>query len=250
MLLAGALSLAAGWAQAVDWTGEVALGVLSTGGNSRTFSANGKFSLDFLQQEWWNRFEATALSVSESGVETTERYTITEQLGRNLTDRDYLYGVLDYERDLFGGVRRRLSATLGYGRRVVLRPDFQLDGEIGAGNRKAEAQVTRDRSNEAVLRGRARYLWDFSETGSFEQSLIIESGASNRRTELLSELELLVVGNVSLVLSVTIRNNTDVAPGTEHTDTFTALNVAYRFSGGEPMQVPTVPAGDWRRNTR
>jgi putative salt-induced outer membrane protein len=39
----------------------------------------------------------------------------------------------------------------------------------------------------------------------------------------------LIVGELALVLSYTIKNNSDVPAGVEETDTFTAISLEYAF---------------------
>lgn len=228
------------------WSGDIAFGLLATTGNTHTLSANGKLRADYANDPWRNFLTVTGLSVSESEVQTTERYTLTDQVSRSLTERDYVYGVGDFELDQFGALSRRFSGTLGYGRRFSTDPEFQFDGELGAGGRWFEVQDSGETSRELVLRARALYLWKYSETGSFGQSLIVESGASNTIAEWLTELRLTVVGDISLVASFTLRHNTDVPPGTTETDTFTAINIAYRFGDSEVRAPILGPSRNWR----
>jgi putative salt-induced outer membrane protein len=57
----------------------------------------------------------------------------------------------------------------------------------------------------------------------------IESGADNRYTESVTSLSTDVWGDIALVLSYTIKSNSDVPVGTEKTDTFTAISLEYSF---------------------
>ena len=79
------------------------------------------------------------------------------------------------------------------------------------------------------MRGGLDYLLHISETSEFEQKLLTEIGSENTYTESVTALRAKVVGNLALVLSYTIKNNSDVPPGIEKTDTFTAISLEYAF---------------------
>jgi putative salt-induced outer membrane protein len=57
----------------------------------------------------------------------------------------------------------------------------------------------------------------------------LEVGDENRYTESISALKATLVGDLALVLSYTIKNNSEVLPGIEKTDTFTAISLEYGF---------------------
>jgi len=59
--------------------------------------------------------------------------------------------------------------------------------------------------------------------------LTIESGQENTYTESVTAISAQVVGNLALVASYTIKNNSDVLPLIEKTDTYTAISLEYTF---------------------
>lgn len=224
------LLMASPLVHAGDWKGEAAAGLLSTSGNSETQSVNGKILLDYLGGPWKNAFTAVALNSGDDEGTTAERYTVGDKLDYNFTERDYLFGALDYEKDLFGGFRERTAETAGYGRHLLTGPVHLLDAEIGGGARQTEEQGTGDKESEAIGRIGGKYQWTISQTSAFAQSLKVESGSSNTFTEAVSELKLSIVGNLFASVSFTARNNSEVPPETEKTDTVTALSLSYTFA--------------------
>lgn len=225
-LLALALSPLA--AQADPWSGEVGVGYLATSGNSDTTSLNGKLALDYVSGPWKNAFAGSAINSSDDEGSTAERYLVTDKLDWNFSERDYVFGSVEWEKDLFGGVRERTSETAGYGRHILTGPVHLLDAEIGAGARQLE---NADGMNEDDAIGRAfgKYQWKLSETSSFLQTLKLESGGDNTFTESVSELKMAVVGNLFAALSYTVKHNSDVPADTRKTDTFSAVNLSYAF---------------------
>jgi putative salt-induced outer membrane protein len=224
LLLSPALSHA-------DWKGEAAAGLLTTSGNSESESFNGKFLLDWTRAPWKNSFSATAINQGDEDGRTAERYTVGNKLDWHLTGRDYLFGAVDWEKDLFGGFRERTAETVGYGRHILTGPVHTLDLEIGAGARQTEEQDTGDKENEAIGRIGGKYRWKISDHSAFAQSVKVEHGKDNTFTESISELKLTVIGNLFASLSFTLRNNSDVPDDSKKTDTFTAVNLGYAFGG-------------------
>ena len=73
------------------------------------------------------------------------------------------------------------------------------------------------------------YEWQISETAKFNQLLAVESGSDNTYTESVSKLTADIWENFAIVLSYTIKNNSDVPAGTQKRDTFTAVSLEYSF---------------------
>lgn len=227
--LSALLVLAPTLACAEPWSGEVAVGFLATSGNTETRSLNGKLALDYTQGVWKNSLLATALGNSDSEGSTAERYAVADKLDYNFSDRDYLFASLEWEKDIYGGIRERMSETVGYGRHVLTGPEHTLDLEVGIGARQTEENETGLREDDFIGRFAGKYVWALSETSSFAQSVKVETGDSNTSTESVSELRLSIIGNLMAMLSYTVRHNTNVAPDSEKTDSFTAVNLAYTF---------------------
>lgn len=225
-----ALALSPLAVHAEPWSGEVGLGYLATSGNSDTTSLNGKLLVDYAQGNWKNAFAASAISSADDEASTAERYLVTDKLDWNFTERDYIFGAVEWEKDLFGGVRERTSQTVGYGRHILTGPVHLLDAEIGAGARQLQNNdVGRTREDDAIGRAFGKYQWALSETSTFIQTLKVESGAENTFTESVTELKLSVVGNLFAALSYTVKHNSDVPADTKKTDTFSAVNLSYAF---------------------
>lgn len=229
LLPIAALILAAGAVRAQDpIEGKVSLGYISTSGNTDSSTLNAAFNLKWTQELWSHEFDLSAIKADNAGLTTAEAYTAGYVARRDIGDRSYLFGALSWERDEFSAYDNQLSETVGYGRHLVMSEAHVLDVEIGAGMRQAELR-TGQKEDEGIVRGALDYKWMLSETTSFSQSLVVESGSSNTRTESLSELRANIIGDIALVLSYRLRHNSDVLPGTENTDRFTAISLEYAF---------------------
>jgi putative salt-induced outer membrane protein len=141
---------------------------------------------------------------------------------------DYLFFSGDWRQDEFSGYDKQVTEAVGYGRRLIdtARHTLALEGGLGA---KQSDLVTGEELDEGIVRGGLDYLLRISETSEFSQKLLLEQGDDNRYTESTSALKTRIVGNLALVLSYVIKNNSDVPVGIEETDTFTALSLEYGF---------------------
>jgi len=210
------------------WAGKATLGYLATSGNTDSTSLNSGFELSYTRNDWIHAFKAAAITSSEDKVTTAEAYEAAFKTERNFSEHNYLFGQLQWRKDLFSGYDTQFSQTVGYGRRLVDTEKHHLNAEIGAGARQSTLADSTD-ENETIVRGSLNYLWQISGNAAFSQSFAVESGSENTYTESVSKLSAAIIGNLALAASYTVKNNSDVPVGTEKTDTFTALSLEYTF---------------------
>ncbi len=210
------------------FSGRVALGYLATSGNTENETFNSNFNLDWNRAPWHHALTGAAVRASTDNVTTAEAYSLDWQSDYDLSERSYVFGLIAWNDDQFSGYDQQIRAALGYGRRFIDTERHALNGEVGAGARQADL---RDGTNEdeSILRLSGDYLWIISETAEFSQSLAIESGSFNTYTETVTKLTADIRGNLSIVFSYTIKNNSEVPAGIENTDTFTAIALEYTF---------------------
>lgn len=210
------------------WTGKATLGYLATSGNTENSTLNTGIEVGFATGKWQHIANAAAINASENKVTTAEAYDLGWKTERNLSDKDFVFGRLDWRKDNFGAFDTQFSQTVGYGRRLIKTDKHLLNVEAGLGARQSETQDGLS-ENETIFRGGAYYKWQFSETAEFRQDVTVESGSAN--TYLVSDtaVSAKLVGNLALVASYTIKHNTDVPVLTEKTDTYTALSLEYAF---------------------
>ncbi len=210
------------------WAGKATLGYLATSGNTENSTLNTATEVSFTKGKWEHKANAAAISAAENEVNTAEAYELGWKSERNLTDRDFLFGLLEWRKDIFGAFDTQFSQAVGYGRRLVKTDKHMLNVEAGVGARQSETQAGLS-ENETIFRGGAYYKWLFSETAEFRQDLTAESGSENTYFESVSAVSAKLVGNLALVASFTVKHNTDVPALTEKSDTFTALSLEYGF---------------------
>lgn len=210
------------------WSGKAALGYLATSGNTESSSLNSGFGVAYDAGRWIHGLELKAIHATEDEQTTAESYAVGWKSEFNLTDRDFLFGRVNWRKDRFSGYDQQLSETVGYGRRIVDTGVHFLNAEIGAGARQADL-VDGTSESDVILRAGFNYRWQFTETAAFMQDLVTESGEENIYIESITALKATLIGDLALVASYTIKNNSEVPAGSENTDWFTALSLEYAF---------------------
>ena len=210
------------------FSGRAGLGYIATNGNSESRSLNADFSSWWNYDSWSHSLSGLTIKSSASNTTTAEAYGLAWQSSYAINDTDYLYGIIALDKNHFSTYNQQTREAIGYGRRFINLANHFLDGEIGVGIRQATLSNDQDQ-DETILRLSGDYRWIVSETSEFTQTLALEGGSENIYIEMVSALSANVRENLALVISYTIRNNTDVLPGTEKTDIFTAISLEYIF---------------------
>ena len=237
-LLVAALLLSPMWAFAHEeaaaeedtspWSGKVSFGYLATSGNTENSSLNSSFEVGYATVKWNHLLDGYAINASEANVNTAEAYGVGWKSERNLSEHNFLFGRLSYRNDRFSGFTTQFSQALGYGRRIINTEAHVLNAEIGVGARQSERADGVD-ENDLILDGGLHYQWTFSESANFTQDFAVEYGDLNTYLESVSAVTARLIGQLALVASYTIKNNSDVPVGTENTDTFAAIALEYEF---------------------
>ena len=210
------------------FSGRVGLGYIAASGNSDSKSANGAFDLLWNYEPWRHSLSGTAIKSSTSGVTTAEAFGITGQSKYDFSEHSYLFGLLAFNSDEFSVIDKQTRAAVGYGRRLIDTDKHVLSVEAGVGQRWADLRDGTS-EDEIIFRAAGDYLWQITETSKFTQTLSVESGSSNTYTEAVSAVNANILDTLALVLSFTVKHNSDVLPGIDKTDTLTAISLEYTF---------------------
>lgn len=210
------------------WSGKGEAGLVKTTGNSETESL--KFGVEFVneQDKWRHRVAADALSSEDTGTTTAERYGFEWQSDYKLSDVSWVLGSFRYESDEFSSYDNQQILTVGYGRQLLDNAKHQLVGEIGIGYRDAELQTGLTESG-AIVRGLLDYSLAVTDNSEFTNRFLVESGSDNTFIKNLAGISVSMNDRFALKFGFEYRHNSDVAPGTDDTDTITSANLVYNF---------------------
>ena len=214
--------------QESPWAGKATLGYLATSGNSETTSLNGGFEVGYTAGNWAHLLTLGAINATQDEVTTAEAYDVSWKSERNFSENNFMFGRLDWRKDLFSAYDQQFSQTAGYGRRLIDSERHKLNATLGAGARQSDL-IDGTEESETIFRGGLDYTWTLNGNAEFTQDVIVESGEENTYLESVTALSAKLVGDLALVASFTVKNNSEVLPGIEDTDTFTALSLEYTF---------------------
>ena len=236
ILLAGTIllnSAAAIAQQAVPantgWTGQGEFGLVKTTGNTETESL--LLGVEFIleQEKWRHRTAANALRAEDRGVTTAERYGFEWQSDYKLDDKSWVLGSFRYESDEFSAYDSQQTLTIGYGRNLLDNSVSKLAGEIGIGYRDAVLKATRISNSETIIRGLLDYTHQLTDNSEFSNRFLMESGSDNTFIQNLAGLSVSMNDKFAMKFGFEYRNNSDVPPGVDDTDTITSANLVYNF---------------------
>ena len=210
------------------WKASAELGFVATSGNTETETLNAKASASTDRKQWRHKGEITALKSSDDVNTTAQKYTLMVQSDYKLEGKNFLFGVVTYDDDKFSGYEYRVTEAIGYGRRVIEETDMILDLEIGPGARQSKLD-SGDTDNEAILRAAANFGWTISKTSKFSEALTVEAGEDVTVTKSVTSLSSQIEGNLSMKITFTYKNTSEVPVGVEETDTETAITLVYNF---------------------
>jgi putative salt-induced outer membrane protein len=211
------------------WSGKGEAGLVKTTGNSETESL--LLGVEFVREleQWRHRMAASALSSEDSGETTAERYGFEWQTDYKLSDISWLLGAFRYESDEFSAYDNTQTLTFGYGRQLLDNAKHKLVGELGLGYREAELIGSGITESGAIVRGLLDYVLVLTDNTEFSNRFLVESGSDNTFINNLAGLSVAMNDRFALKFGFEYRNNSDVPPGVDDTDTITSANLVYNF---------------------
>ncbi len=221
----------AAWAED-GWSGSAELGFSNTSGNSEDRTLNARFDLDYTQAQWRHNLFGDTYRAESGNLRSAARTALGYKPSYFLSDVDYVFASLRYDKDEFADIRQRWSQVVGYGRQLIKTGRTLLEAEAGVGARQTRYVLNPNnlQRNEGLLYGGLRFEHRLSDSASLLQTLRVDYGKSNTALESISGLQLKVTEAVSAKITHTIRRNSDIVGALgERTDQITGVNLVYSF---------------------
>lgn len=210
------------------WKGSLEGGLNVETGNTEKENIKLASMLEYISDKWENTLKLKADSAKEKDTRISEEYRAQNQTRYRLTERDYVFGELEYVNDRFSGYDYRVSELLGYGRDIFKSDRFTLTGEASLGARQSSlSDGTEENSLLGKLGGKAE--WKITDNLTFSEELTTSIASDATITESLTALKSNLTDSLYLKLGVDVEHISDVPPGKENTDTKTSLTVGYEF---------------------
>jgi putative salt-induced outer membrane protein len=210
-----------------NWKGTASLGGSIATGN--TDAKNIAFGLDLVRDglDWRHRAVAAADVQRSNGVTDQERLFAAWQSEWKLTERFYVWGRFEYEKNLTLNIQRRFVESIGAGYRLMDRPTMRWDVEAGPALRQTKF-FDGTNENSFALRAGSRYAWDISKVTRFtnDTDFYIENSSSITNTAAITTM---LFGNLSAGLSFAFFWQENPGPGLQTTSTITRFTLGYAF---------------------
>lgn len=210
------------------WKTELEIGFVQTGGNTQTQTVNAKGKAVGEDDKFRTTIEGTALSAKDGKVTTTEKYSASIQEDWKLSELDYLFGRVGFDTDRFGGFKRRLRETLGYGRDLIKEETLHWKAEIGVGIRQTTF-TTNQKKNEAIGRASTAIKWNINDAATFTQELSTEGGKEGFVSNSVSALQQKLNSRLATKLSFSAQHTSKVPAGTKKLNTETAITLVWSY---------------------
>jgi len=105
MVLSG-IAIAQEEAEEGPWSGDLSLGYLSTSGNTDTTNYKTSFGIGYTRNDWEHRFSAASNGAVDTDVTTAESYQAGWRSTYNFTEKDFVFGTVDWRKDRFAAELR------------------------------------------------------------------------------------------------------------------------------------------------
>lgn len=211
-----------------EWEGSLEVGASRATGSSDNLGLYGAINARRVGLDWEHRFTARAEVQETNGRRTAERAQATWQPRRLLSERAYLFGLAQFERDPFLGFNNRYTAGVGAGYSLLDARDVRLEVEGGPAFRSTDARAM---ENFSALAARASvdFRWKLSPRLELKQTgsmLLDEENGSGRST---TAIDAAVLGPLRLRLSYELRYERDILRDIRSLDTASRATIVYGF---------------------
>lgn len=221
-----------------NWSGKGELGGFRATGNSSNSGVTASLALKRKGIDWTHKLRARADYQRNNGVTSREQFFASYEPNYNVSDRVFIFGLAQYERDRFQGFSGRYAVSGGVGYQVIDQNNLQLSAKAGPAYRVTDFVTGESESRLAALVGvdfdwtitdRLKLTHDtnaVTETGTSAQ-VIVDS--SNTSINLVTGLNAKISDRVRARLSYAIEYDSNPPPGAVQTDTLSRATLIYDF---------------------
>ncbi len=216
------------------WKGEVTLNYSQSAGNTNATNFAGKSKAERDGESWRNTYKLegdneTGEDDEGNEVRTGEKYFASARADYKVSDKSFLFGLLEHTDDRFSGYDFETSVSFGYGRQLIETEHHNLKADIGPGYRYSEFEDTGLEEEEAMVRVGAQYVWTISENAVFDEDFSSEVGEEKTITKSLTRLKVKINGSLWGSVSYEIKHTDEVPPGIKNSDRKTLFGLNYVF---------------------
>lgn len=221
-----------------NWDGKGELGAFRATGNSSNTGLSGSLALTRKGIDWRHKLHGRADYQRSNGSTTREQYLFAYEPNYNISDKLFVYGLTQYERDRIQGFSARYAVSGGIGYQFIKQADLQLSAKIGPAYRITEFVNGESEDRIAGLLG-VDFDWNITdrlklthdtnavaETGG-SATVIVDSG--NTSINLVTGLNAKVSDKLTARFAYAIDYDSNPPEGAVQTDTLSRMTLIYDF---------------------
>lgn len=211
------------------WTSSAEVGYVNTSGNTNTSALKLIFDIAYEVEKWKHAGHFDTLQAETDDIDTADKWLASYQADYKIDDKNYVWGRASYEDDAFSGFEYQAKLSAGYGRKIDIKDNMVLDLEIGPGYRHFKDETQPDSEDEALLRLFGKYIWNITDTSSFDQELTADYGEKQEEWKSVTALTAKINTSLAMKLSYTVKYLDEVPVGKQHYDRESVVTLVYTF---------------------
>ena len=150
------------------WKNSTELSVVSQNGNTKSSTTSGKNTFNYDRSKTGVEIIGGGMGSKSKGQTTAEKYFASEKVSYKLSDRNYVFEKVAWDKDRFAGIRNRYDSSVGLGRELMKSDKNLWIAELGGGY-VSEERVNAPRNDFGSGRAYSKYTRTLSPTSNFSQ---------------------------------------------------------------------------------
>jgi len=211
-----------------EWTSNVELGYVQTGGNTQTKTINSKLKAIQDLEVFRTTLEGSALSSGDQVKTTSEKYTASLQEDWKFLERSYVFTRFAFDSDRFAGIQSRYVGILGYGRTLWDDDVWHWNAEVGAGARQTQLTPAQ-RKKDVIARVSTDISWRVSDHATLAQKLNAEGGKEGFLSHSVTSLQQQLNETLSSKITFSADHTSKVAVGVKKLNTEIAVTLVLSY---------------------
>ncbi|WP_119327841.1 DUF481 domain-containing protein [Cysteiniphilum halobium] len=160
----------------------------------------------------------------------TNKFQATGTTSWNFDKNNGIYGRINYLNDQLDTYTYILSESIGYQRQLYSNDTMSLTSSIGPSLTQQKVKDTGEFSNALGAQGGLDYVWNFTDSSSFKQSILVNWTADDATTyQTNSTLSTEIYKNLILQLGFQINGSSWASSNKKRVNTVTSTTIAYSF---------------------
>ncbi|RIV80869.1 DUF481 domain-containing protein [Aurantiacibacter xanthus] len=221
-----------------NWSGQGQIGAFQSAGNTDSIGLSAALSLTREGIDWTHKMKLAADYQRTNGVTSREQFLARYEPRYQFSERAFVFGMAQFERDRFQGHSARYALSGGLGWKLVDTESMDLSIKAGPAYRRTEFVDGTSNDNLAALFGldfdwqladKIKLTNDTSATTEGGGQALVFIDSENISLSVLTGIEAKINSSLSTRLSYSIEYDSNPPANKVKTDTLTRFTLVYGF---------------------